>query len=477
MKSSIHFFVCFILLTAAVGFRQAHAEDKPVKVYILSGQSNMVGIGQVHGRGIPFGGEFVDAVVSVYPGEYDPEADYDKMEPIKTRKLEVFGGGKRTPYPDGGVRVVRGYIKMNTTGVYEFRPGYRQSNQNVMTVDGKEVHRNEPGKAVTRHPVKITAGEKVPFKIVYFTDKANSIGWKVRVDIPGTLTTVVKQQDKFPYLLDEDGNWASRDDVWYKGVVTAGADKWLSVGCGASSKQIGPELGFGWAMGDYHDAPVLIIKASQGNRSLAWDFLPPGSDRFTVGDTVYAGYKDPKSRWKKGADPEKGGWYAGKQYDDCFNAAKDVLANFDKNFPMWKGRGYEIAGFGWWQGHKDSGSAVHRQRYEQNLVQLIKALRKDFDAPKAPFVVATIGFHGWEMPEQFLPIAKAQLAVDGETGNYPAFKGNVKSVETRDFWRSVEQSPKGQDYHYNQNGETYFLIGQAMGKGMIALRDTAKKVE
>jgi len=29
-------------------------------------------------------------------------------------------------------------------------------------------------------------------------------------------------------------------------------------------------------------------------------------------------------------------------------------------------------GFGWWQGHKDTGNEIHAQRYEQNLVHLIK---------------------------------------------------------------------------------------------------------
>ena len=52
---------------------------------------------------------------------------------------------------------------------------------------------------------------------------------------------------------------------------------------------------------------------------------------------------------------------------------------------------------------------------------------------------------------------------------YPEFKGNVTTVETRDFWIPAEQSPKNQDYHYNQNGETYYLIGEAFGKGMVEL--------
>jgi alpha-galactosidase len=152
-----------------------------------------------------------------------------------------------------------------------------------------------------------------------------------------------------------------------------------------------------------------------------------------------------------------------------------VLANFDENFPHWKERGYEIAGFGWWQGHKDTGSEVHARRYEQNLVRLINALRKDFQAPDAPFVIATIGFGGWEMEGNTLTVANAQLAVSGDKGKYPEFKGNVKTVETRDFWRSAEKSPRNQGYHYNQNGETYLNVGQAMGKGMIELLKQSKE--
>ena len=60
------------------------------------------------------------------------------------------------------------------------------------------------------------------------------------------------------------------------------------------------------------------------------------------------------------------------------------------------GRSFEIAGFCWWQGHKDQDGTdnVYATRYEQNLVNLINALRADFNAPNAPFVVATIGFGG-----------------------------------------------------------------------------------
>lgn len=447
----------------------ALAADPPVKVYILSGQSNMVGIGQVAGGSTRWGADFTSPVVSVYEGTYDPAADYDTLKPVTTLALASFGGTAPTAYPGGGTQVVRGFFEPKETGLYQFNPGYGESSQNIMRVKGQEVHRQEPGKKSVQKPVQLSKGEKVPFKITYLTANANGLGWYTRMDVPGTLNSVVKLEGKFPYLLDQEGNWASRDDVWYKGVVTATGNQWLSIGCGAGSSQIGPELGFGHMVGNLHEEPVLILKSSQGNRSLSWDFLPPGSGRFEVGDTIYAGYKDPQPSWKKGEEPKPGTWYAGKQYDDCFNAAKEVLATFDESFPHWKGRGYEIAGFAWFQGHKDTGSQVHAERYEQNLVHLIKTLRKEFNAPDAPFVVATgCGNEGREGTG--LIIAEAQLAVDGGKGKYPEFKGNVKSVDIRDFWPDPAKSPKEQGFHYHQNAGTYMQIGEAMGRGMVELQ-------
>jgi len=447
----------------------AISQAAAVKVYILSGQSNMVGIGQVTGGGTRWGGEFLEPTVSVYPGPYDAAANFDAMTPTETLSLEAFGGVRPTPYPSGGTRVTRGRLKVKETGVYELRPGYGGSTYNIMTVAGKEVHRREPQGQSTFTPIQLRGGEAVPFEIIYLTDQANGLGWIARVDVPGTLATVVKQDKLFPYLIDEDGRWRSRDDVYYKGVVTATADKWLSIGCGAGANQIGPELGFGHLIGDHHDEPVLILKASQGNRSLAWDFLPPGSKRFEQDGRVYAGYKDSPDSWDKGTPPKPIEWYAGKQYDDCFRAAKQVLAEFDTQFPHWAGRGYEVAGFVWWQGHKDQGNAVHTARYEQNLVHLIKTLRNEFDAPNAPFVCATIGFDGWDMNGNALAVAESQLAVSGERGRYPEFAGNVKTVETRDFWRPAERSPREQGFHYNQNAETYMLTGEALARGMLEL--------
>ena len=439
----------------------AESNDKPIKVIILSGQSNMVGAGQVTGGNSRWGSEFLEPVVSVYEGDYNPKADYDAMKPIKTLKLDKFGGGEPTPYPGGGTHVTRGFIEVQTTGIYEFRPGYGGSTCNIMEVDGKEVHRREVGEESVCTDIELTAGKKVPFKITYLTHDANGLGWIDRLDVPGTLATLVKHQGKYPYLMNDKGQWTSRDDVWYKGVIAAAGSRWLGVGSG----KIGPELGFGHVVGDQIDEPVLILKASQGNRSLGWDFLPPGSEQYEYDGKIYAGYKQSPLSWDKGTEPQPIEWYAGKQYDDCYSAAHEVLDNFDEQFPHWKGRGYEIVGFAWWQGDKDRYNTGHAVKYEKNLVHLIKTLRKEFNAPKAKFVCATLGQTAMDSTDENEKlILDAQLAVDGKTGKYPEFKRNVATVYTHPLSQGGASNS-----HYDGNAQTYMDIGEAMGQAMVEL--------
>jgi hypothetical protein len=434
---------------------------KPVKVFILSGQSNMVGAGKVDGGSSRWGNQFIDPVVSVYVGEYDSEKDYDSMQPVKTLKLDAFGGVKPTPYPGGGVHVTRGYIQVKESGIYEFRPGYAGSTYNVMEVDGKEVHRQEIGKSPIRNEIRLEGDKKVPFKITYFTKQANGLGWIVRLDVPGALSTMVKFEGMYPYLIDSNKQWVSREDVWYRGVVTAVGNRPLAVFGG----RIGPEIGFGHAVGNFLDEPVLLLKTSQGNRSLSWDFLTPGSKQFEYKGKIYAGYKQTPLSWDKGTTPKPINWYAGKQYDDCIGAAHEVLRNFDKEFPHWKGRGYEIKGFAWWQGDKDRYVEAHAVRYEKNLVRLIKTLRTEFNAPKAKFVVATLGQTAKDaQPSNEKLILNAQLAVDGTTGNYPEFKGNVSTVYTHPLSQGGASNS-----HYNGNAQTYMDVGLAMGEAMVRL--------
>jgi alpha-galactosidase len=72
------------------------------------------------------------------------------------------------------------------------------------------------------------------------------------------------------------------------------------------------------------------------------------------------------------------------------------------------------------------------------------------------------------MKGRYLQILEAQMAVS-DPAKHPDFAGNVLTVDTRDFWRSVEQSPANQGYHYNRNAETYMLVGDALGRGLVEL--------
>ena len=172
---------------------KAKTTKQKVKVFILSGQSNMVGAGKVTGGSSRWSSEFMDPVVSVYEGKYQAEADYDALKPITTLALKNFGGSNPTAYPGGGTQVARGFVQVKDSGIYQFRPGYGGSMHNIMEVDGKEVHRMELGGEPIRTDIKLTGGKKVPFKITYLTGDANGLGWIDRQDIPGTLATLVKQ--------------------------------------------------------------------------------------------------------------------------------------------------------------------------------------------------------------------------------------------------------------------------------------------
>ncbi len=102
-------------------------------------------------------------------------------------------------------------------------------------------------------------------------------------------------------------------------------------------------------------------------------------------------------------------------------------------------------------------------------MRLIQCLRKDYNAPNAKFVLATIAFGGWKLAGPGKTIAEAQHAV-GDPKKYPEFAGNVKCFEARDFWRDADVSPNpNQGYHYNRNAETFMEVGLGLGWAMADL--------
>ena len=98
-------------------------------------------------------------------------------------------------------------------------------------------------------------------------------------------------------------------------------------------------------------------------------------------------------------------------------------------------------------------------------MQLIRTLRQEFKAPDAPFVVATLGQTSRDNAtgnEKL--IFDAQMAVDGKSGKYPEFRGNVATVYTHPLSQGGASNS-----HYNGNAQTYMEVGLGMGRAMVGL--------
>jgi len=259
-------------------------------------------------------------------------------------------------------------------------------------------------------------------KVFILAGQSNMEGvGQVEGDAKGSLRHLVtdpRTAERYEHLVDKGGRWIVRDDVWIWSLPHKGKDRKgkLTVGYGASSRTIGPELGFGQVVGDHLDDQVLLIKIA-----------------------------------------------CGTAYKDLIEHTRKVLDNLKIHFPDYDGKGYEIAGFGWHQGWNDGCSWPPTREYEANLAHFIRDIRKELGVKDLPFVIANSGFAGWEQKvDRRLAIMEAQAAVPKRE----EFKGNVVCVETRGFFRGY---PSRHNYHWNNNGETLYLIGEAMGKAMVKL--------
>ena len=253
----------------------------------------------------------------------------------------------------------------------------------------------------------------------------------------GSLEFLTKDKataDKFQHLLGKDGKWAVRDDVWVHYLDRKGK---LTAGFGVKDDRIGPELGFGWAVGDAFEEPVLLIKLAWGGKSLGKDFRPPSA----------------------GGD-------VGPYYKEVVDRTKAVFKGLKKEFPEFGDRGYELAGFGWHQGWNDRVNQAFNDEYEKNMAHFIRDIRTDLGVKNLPFVIAETGMTG---PEEKHPRALSLMKAQAAVAEYEEFKGNVAFVGTKAFWRAEDVSPSKQGYHWNTNAETYYRIGEGMGKAMTKL--------
>jgi hypothetical protein len=232
------------------------------------------------------------------------------------------------------------------------------------------------------------------------------------------------------HLKDQQGKWTVREDVRisFKNKQGLRVD-WLSIGFTGygGRSHIGPELQFGHVMGDYFDEPVLLIKTAWGGKSLHKDFRPPGA-----------------------------GQMVGPYYTRMIQEIREALGALGD-------QKYDIAGFVWMQGWNDMVDKDALAEYESNLIHLAADIRGEFNEPYLPILIGELGNGGPKGNKNMMSIRAAQKSAAGKI-KHAAF------VPTADFARPAEMSPNvGHGHHWFGNAESYFLIGDALGKGMIPL--------
>ncbi len=214
----------------------------------------------------------------------------------------------------------------------------------------------------------------------------------------------------------------------------------LTAGFGADTDQIGPEFTFGLTMEKLLGEPILIIKTSWGGRSLSTDFRPP-----TAGPKVFNDFT--LSQWKEmgfdvNQESAKNNKNDGVFYHHMIDHVRKVLKDIKRVVPDYDPkRGYELAGFVWFQGFNDlvDDWTYHKQdqrggydQYADLLGHLIRDVRQDLAAPRLPVVIGVMGIGGVpagkKAPQMYFRQAQAAPATLQE------FQGNVVAVPTESYW-------------------------------------------
>ncbi len=277
--------------------------------------------------------------------------------------------------------------------------------------------------------------------------------------------------------------WRVRDDVWitYPSKVRGAKHGPLTVGYGTKGENsIGPEFGFGHAMGDATDNPVLIIKIAWGGKSLGVDFRPPSAPPSP--DEIEAMLERAQKK-RPETTREQVAEQFGHYYREMLRLAREEMATAGTKFPQFAGKELRLAGFVWHQGFNDKVNRSLREKayepYTQWLIQFIQDVRRDFESPNLPFVIGELSTGGVPARDEF---QKAQAAA----AEHFSVDGNVKFVETAEFydtaahelylknyWKGTDEQKAqwekvGNDrpYHYLGSGKTYYLKGRAFADAL-----------
>jgi hypothetical protein len=254
--------------------------------------------------------------------------------------------------------------------------------------------------------------------------------------------------------LQKDGQWVKRDDVWIKYWDRKGE---LTVGYGTPTNRIGPELGFGWVLGEAIENQILLIKVAWGGQSLAMDFRPPSS-----GAPTFALNEKIKQRI------ESGEYQVGGRFRDIIQEVRATLADLPNLFPAYDGRGYELAGLVWFQGFNDVINDDFRKEYGQNMVHFIRDVRRELGVPRLPVVIGELGMSGVEVDPRYAHKHYAVRDAQKAPSEMSEFAGTVAYARTSPFVVTEGKTYDG-GYHYGGRADTFYRIGVSFGEAMLKL--------
>lgn len=260
---------------------------------------------------------------------------------------------------------------------------------------------------------------------------------------PGTLEHVLENdtEGKWSHIGTAD-NWTTLENayLYFERDGDIIKDR-VSVGQGAYSEFIGPELAFAHQLDDYYEDPILIIKTAWGGKSLAEDFRPPSA-----------------------------GGQTGEYYRQMIQTVKGITENLSTEFPDLSQIETELTGFVWFQGWNDGASDDFLQEYESNLHHLVQDVRKDLGHPRLPVIIASAGQGGYEVTgDTWVQSMQNIVAVAQENVgcNDSIYGGHLGFVNSKPHYRNAGESPADAIHHYNNHALTFLHIGKDMGDEMI----------
>jgi len=157
-----------------------------------------------------------------------------------------------------------------------------------------------------------------------------------------------------------------------------------------------------------------------------------------------AGIETAKEEAKANAakSQEEGKENKGLYYRMMIEQVKKVLGDIKSVYPAYDPKqGYELAGFVWLQGWNDMVDVYtypNRDKpggydqYSWLLRYFIKDVRKDLNAPALPFVIGAMGVGGYEEPPK-TRLGNFQQAMAAPATD-PEFKGTVATVQMGKYW-------------------------------------------